>query len=74
MPAGTSHRRETKSTPLRCATCLGNWESIGKEAEIYHNGQVRPGIHSYGGWFHFVGTIETGDDGWSADRSNKQIT
>jgi len=37
-----------------------------KEAEVYHNGQVRPEIHSYGGWFHFTGRIEAGSDCWNS--------
>ncbi|HEV2546449.1 MAG TPA: hypothetical protein VGU20_03870 [Stellaceae bacterium] len=33
-----------------------------KEAEAYHNAQLAPGRHDYGGWYHFVGTLdETGD-------------
>lgn len=41
-------------------------ESLGidprKDGEVYHNGQLAPGCHDYGGWFHFVGTLErTGD-------------
>lgn len=44
-----------------------------KEAEIYHNGEVRPGVHSYGGWFHFVGSIEAGSDGWKAVDLNTAV-
>jgi hypothetical protein len=41
-------------------------ESVGidpfKDGEVYQNGEVEPGAHCYGGWFHFVGTLEkTGD-------------
>jgi hypothetical protein len=33
-----------------------------KDGEVYHNAQLSPGRHDYGGWFHFVGTLEkTGD-------------
>ncbi|MGH3629896.1 MAG: hypothetical protein ACRDRL_20960 [Sciscionella sp.] len=33
-----------------------------KEAEAYHNAQMHPGVHHYGGWYHFVGQLEkTGD-------------
>lgn len=33
-----------------------------KDGEVYHNGAVEPGAHSYGGWFHLVGTLDkTGD-------------
>jgi hypothetical protein len=53
-------------------------ESLGidphKDGEAYHNGQLAPGRHAYGGWFHFVGSLDrTGDfaavdfgDGFSA--------
>lgn len=33
-----------------------------REAEVYHLNQVRPGTHLYGGWFHFVGSIERGEE------------
>ena len=47
-------------------TFLSFLESLGidsrKDGEVYHNAQVSPGRHDYGGWFHFVGTLqETGD-------------
>jgi len=33
-----------------------------KEAEVYHNARLAPGRHDYGGWYHFLGTLdETGD-------------
>ena len=33
-----------------------------KDAEVYHNARVAPGRHDYGGWYHFVGTLDqTGD-------------
>jgi hypothetical protein len=38
-----------------------------KDGEVYHNGRLSPGNHSpgnhhYGGWFHFIGTLDaTGD-------------
>ncbi len=33
-----------------------------KDGEIYHNARLAPGRHHYGGWFHFVGTLDkTGD-------------
>lgn len=35
-----------------------------KDAEVYHNARVASGRHDYGGWYHFVGTLnETGDFG-----------
>jgi hypothetical protein len=33
-----------------------------KDGEVYRCARVAPGRHIYGGWFHFVGTLdETGD-------------
>ena len=33
-----------------------------KEAEVYRNARLAPGRHDYGGWYHFIGTLdETGD-------------
>ena len=33
-----------------------------KDAEVYHNARLAPGRHDYGGWYHFVGTLdEIGD-------------
>ena len=33
-----------------------------KDGEAYHNGRLAPGRHDYGGWFHFVGSLQkTGD-------------
>lgn len=32
------------------------------EAELYHIARVAPGLHLYGGWFHFVGSLETAAD------------
>jgi hypothetical protein len=29
-----------------------------KDGEVYHNAQLSPGRHHYGGWFHFVGTLD----------------
>jgi hypothetical protein len=36
-----------------------------RESEIYHCGEVEPGLHFYGGWFHFVGRIVSGPDALS---------
>ena len=46
-----------------------------REAEVYHNARLAPGLHSYGGWFHFVGILVSGadsrrpirDDLWTRD-------
>jgi len=35
---------------------------IDKEAEVYHNCKLESGLHNYGGWFHFIGSIEDGPD------------
>lgn len=32
-----------------------------KEAEVYHNCRLQPGLHGYGGWFHFVGFVDGSD-------------
>ena len=33
-----------------------------KEGEVYTEGAAGPGAHFYGGWYHFVGTLDvTGD-------------
>ncbi len=32
------------------------------EVEVYEMGRSASGLHHYGGWFHFVGTIESGID------------
>ena len=41
-------------------------ESLGidsrRDGEVFQNAQLAPGRHDYGGWFHFIGTLEkTGD-------------
>ncbi|MDZ4777734.1 MAG: hypothetical protein SGJ23_13215 [Alphaproteobacteria bacterium] len=34
----------------------------GKDGEVHENVELSPGLHDYGGWFHFVGSLEeTGD-------------
>jgi hypothetical protein len=33
-----------------------------KDFEVYHNAQLTPGVHDYGGWFHFVGSLDKGGD------------
>jgi hypothetical protein len=33
-----------------------------QEAEVYHLGRHPSGLHLYGGWFHFVGEIESEGD------------
>jgi hypothetical protein len=34
---------------------------LDREAEIYHNGRLQSGRHSYGAWYHFVGRVLYGD-------------
>jgi hypothetical protein len=33
---------------------------LDREAEVYHNGRLKSGLHSYGAWYHFVGRILVG--------------
>ena len=33
-----------------------------RESEVYHCGEIEPGLHFYGGWFHFVGRMVTGPE------------
>src|SRR6516162_5187253 len=32
-----------------------------REAEVYHNGRLDSGLHSYGAWYHFVGRVLFGE-------------
>src|SRR5262245_57758370 len=34
---------------------------IERDAEVYHNARLESGLHSYGGWYHFVGTVVRGE-------------
>lgn len=34
------------------------------EVEAFECGRASSGLHHYGGWFHFVGTIESGSGAW----------
>jgi hypothetical protein len=36
-----------------------------REAEVYHNCRLDAGLHSYGGWYHFVGRILSGEQAGS---------
>ena len=29
-----------------------------KDAEVYHNARIAPGRHDYGGWYHFIGSLD----------------
>ncbi len=31
------------------------------ECEVYHNARLESGLHSYGGWYHFVGRVLAGE-------------
>ena len=35
-----------------------------KAAEVYTTARAESGLRQYGGWFHFVGGIESGADAW----------
>src|SRR5437867_2740993 len=47
-------------------TSLSLVESLGidpaKDGEVYHNALIEQGRHGYGGWFHFVGTLDKDGD------------
>mgnify|MGYP001300222796 CR=1 FL=1 len=32
-----------------------------RDCEVYHNGRLPTGKHSYAGWYHFVGAVEFGE-------------
>jgi hypothetical protein len=34
---------------------------VDREAEVYHNGRLESGLHSYGAWYHFVGNVLFGE-------------
>lgn len=34
------------------------------EVEVCEGGRSPSGLHHYGGWFHFVGAVESGGDAW----------
>ena len=36
-----------------------------RESEVYHCGEIEPGLHFYGGWFHFVGRMVTGPESYT---------
>lgn len=38
-----------------------------REAELYHLARLDSGLHEYGGWFHFVGSLVSGRDAWIPD-------
>ena len=48
------------------SAALDLFEKLGvdvqKPAEVYHSAREENGLHNYGGWFHFVGRIESGAD------------
>ena len=37
------------------------------EIEVYHNGRLENGLHSYGGWYHFIGRVLFGEQERSAN-------
>ena len=36
------------------------------EVEVYESGRLSSGLHHYGGWFHFIGQLESGAPAWKA--------
>jgi hypothetical protein len=32
-----------------------------KDAEVFRNARIAPGRHRYGGWYHFAGSLQSGD-------------
>jgi|SRR5665213_1807991 len=32
-----------------------------RDVEVYHNGRLEVGRHLYAGWYHFIGTVEFGE-------------
>ena len=43
------------------------------EVEVYETGRTESGLHEYGGWFHFVGAIESGDKPWREMPGNPAV-
>jgi hypothetical protein len=41
-----------------------------KDGEVYNAGQIAPGRHHYGGWYHFIGTLDTTGDFAPVDFGN----
>ena len=39
-----------------------------KDAEVHHNARIAPGRHDYGGWYHFIGTLDEIDPLLSSDQ------
>ncbi len=38
-----------------------------QEIEVYHNARLENGLHSYGGWYHFIGRVLFGERECSAN-------
>lgn len=36
----------------------------GQETEVYYTAHLSNGLHSFGGWFYFVGVLLSGADAW----------
>jgi hypothetical protein len=65
------------------ATTLALFDSLGiqpdREAEVSHFARLESGLHFYGGWFHFMGSIVSGADAakqisenrWQSDLENE---
>lgn len=58
-----AHKRKWLGGPIGAVLeALGI--SPAHEVEVYHTVRLLSGRHLYGGWYHFVGAIESGDDFW----------
>jgi len=43
------------------------------EVEVFHSARLASGLHLYGGWYHFVGSIESGDEAWVRDGDSDSV-
>jgi hypothetical protein len=44
------------------------------EVEAYECGRNAAGLHEYGAWFHFVGTIASGPAAWRATGESTRVS
>jgi hypothetical protein len=53
----------TQAFPARFLALLDELGiDLRKDGEVYHNARLAPGRHDYGGWYHFVGTLDEPGD------------
>ncbi len=45
-----------------------------RESEVFQYAEVEPGLHLYGGWFHFVGSVSAGPDAQPGGPSGGAMT